>query len=199
MPRSTVSIIVLAIVTLSLIALGSALLMRDAGPVTGQASGTALVGGPFEMINQDGETVTDADFRGRHMLIFFGFTYCPDICPLTLEIVGAALDELGPLSNQIQPIFVSVDPDRDTPDILQDYLSHFGDNFVGLTGSPEQVANMLSAYRVYAAKTGDVDSGDYSMNHSTIIYLMAPDGSFETHFSEFATPQDLAGKIRPNL
>jgi len=196
MPRSKVSLIVLAFVTLSLVGLGSALLMRGTEPSTVQTSGEALVGGPFEMINQKGETVTEADFRGRHMLIFFGFTYCPDICPLTLEIIGAAMDELGPLSERVQPVFVSVDPERDTPEILADYLSYFGDNIVGLTGTPDQVSQMLSTYRVYAAKTGDITSQDYLMDHSTIVYLMGPDGRFMTHFSQITSPQDLAERIR---
>ena len=199
MPRSKISLVVLALVTLSLIGLGSALLLRGDAQIRSQSSGTPLVGGPFEMVNQDGQTVTDADFRGSHMLIFFGFTYCPDVCPLTLEIIGAALDELGPMSDQVQPVFVSVDPERDTPEVLADYLSHFGDNIVGLTGSADQVSDMLAAYRVYAAKTGDVASEDYLMDHSTIIYLMAPDGSFKSHFSQFASPQDLAGQIRAKL
>lgn len=199
MPRSKVSLIVLAFVALSLVGLGSSLLMRDPVPAATQTSGEPLVGGPFEMINQKGETVTEADFRGRHTLIFFGFTYCPDVCPLTLEIIGAAMDELGPIADQVQPVFVSVDPERDTPEIIADYLSYFGDNFVGLTGTADQVAHMLSVYRVYAAKTGDVTSEDYLMDHSTIVYLMGPDGSFMTHFSQIVSPQDLADQIRKNL
>lgn len=199
MPRSKISLIVLAIVTLSLMGLGSTLLIRGTGPATLQTSGEALVGGPFELINQKGETVTEADFRGRHMLIFFGFTYCPDICPLTLEIIGAAMDELGPMSDQVQPVFVTVDPERDTPEVLAEYLSYFGDNIVGLTGTPDQVSHILSIYRVYAAKTGDIASEDYLMDHSTIVYLMAPDGRFMTHFSQIASPQDLADQIRAYL
>ena len=199
MPRSKVSLIVLACVALSLIGLGSALMLRGTEPIAVQTSGEALVGGPFEMINQSGETVTEADFRGRHTLIFFGFTYCPDVCPLTLEIIGAAMDELGPLSEQVQPVFVTVDPERDTPAVLADYLSYFGDNIVGLTGTPAQVADMLSTYRVYAAKTGDVESEDYLMDHSTIVYLMGPDGRFMTHFSQITSPQDLAAQIQAKL
>jgi len=199
MPRSKLSLIVLALVALSLIGLGSALLLRGPGPAAVQTSGEALVGGPFEMINQKGETVTEADFEGRHTLIFFGFTYCPDVCPLTLEIIDAAMDELGPISEQVQPVFVTVDPERDTPDVIAEYLSYFGDNIVGLTGSPAQVADMLSTYRVYAAKTGDITTQDYLMDHSTIVYLMGPDGRFMTHFSQIVSPKDLAAQIRARL
>ena len=133
---------------------GAAILLvttpRGGQPV--QSSGTALVGGPFSLVGADGKTVTDADFRGRYMLVFFGFTHCPDICPAELQVIAQALDKLGDKAKKVVPVFITLDPERDTPQAMADYVKSFGPNFVGLTGSPEAIAAAAKAYRVAYAK-----------------------------------------------
>ena len=160
---------------------GALWLTRSGGPM---GSGVALVGGPFTLTDQTGRRVTDQDFRGKYMLIFFGYTFCPDICPSELQVMSAALDELGPAADKIQPIFVSIDPTRDTPEAMKLYVSNFHPRMVGLTGSDQDIAAVAKAYRVYYAKAkGAENSPDYLMDHSTIVYLMGPDGKFVKHFT----------------
>ena len=147
-------------------------------------SGTALVGGPFSLTDHLGRQATDASFRGKYMLIFFGFTYCPDVCPSELQVMSAALDELGPVGEKIQPVFITIDPARDTPEAMKLYVSNFHPRLVGLTGSDQDIAAVAKAYRVYYAKAkGAENSPDYLMDHSTIVYLMGPDGKFVKHFT----------------
>jgi protein SCO1/2 len=149
----------------------------------GGGTGVALVGGPFSLTDQDGRKVSEKDFLGRHMLVFFGFTYCPDICPTELQVMMAALDAMGTDGEKIQPVFVSIDPERDTPEVMKAYVANFGTRLIGLTGTAEEIAAMAKAYRVYYARAGDTSSPDsYLMDHSSIIYLMGPDGSFVKHF-----------------
>jgi len=151
-------------------------------------SGKALVGGPFELIGKDGKTVTDQDFRGRYMLVFFGYTHCPDICPAELQVMSAALEGLGSDADKIVPIFISVDPERDTPEAVDAYVENFGPNFVGLSGSPEAIAKVAKAYRVTYQKFQDEKTGDnYSVDHSALLYLMGPDGEYITHIP-YGTP-----------
>jgi cytochrome oxidase Cu insertion factor (SCO1/SenC/PrrC family) len=168
-------------------------------PLNG-GSGVALVGGSFTMVNQKGETVTDKTFLGKPMLLFFGFTYCPDICPTELQVMAAALDELGAAGADIQPIFVTVDPERDSPDIMANYVGNFGPRFTGLTGSATQVAEMAGTYRVFYAKQDNPkDPKNYLMDHSAIIYLMGPDGKFLKHFSYSTDAKALAGGLKQAL
>jgi len=151
-------------------------------------SGKALVGGPFELIGKDGKTVTDQDFRGRYMLVFFGYTHCPDICPAELQVMSAALEGLGSDADKVVPIFISVDPERDTPEAVNAYVENFGPNFVGLSGSPEAIAKVAKAYRVTYQKFQDEKTGDnYSVDHSALLYLMGPDGEYITHIP-YGTP-----------
>ena len=159
-------------------------------------SGEALVGGPFSMINHKGEPVTEKNFLGRPMLLFFGFTYCPDVCPTELQVMAAALDELGEKAKDVQPIFVTVDPERDSPEVLAAYVGNFGDRFTGLTGSNEQVAAMAKTYRVFFARQDNKERpGEYLMDHSSIIYLMGPDGKFLKHFTYTTDAKQLAAGI----
>jgi protein SCO1/2 len=145
------------------------------------ATGTALVGGPFSLVDQTGARVTGATFRGKYMLIFFGFTYCPDICPTELQVMSAALEELGPKGETIQPIFITVDPERDSPEVMKAYVANFHPRMVGLTGSMEEISAVAKAYRVYFKKSGEGDA--YLMDHSSIIYLMDKEGKFLKHFT----------------
>jgi cytochrome oxidase Cu insertion factor (SCO1/SenC/PrrC family) len=151
---------------------------------TATGSGTALVGGPFTLTDQDGRKVTDKDFRGRYMLVFFGYTYCPDFCPTELQVMSVALENLGAKADAIQPIFISFDPERDTPEVLKQYVSNFHPRLVGLTGTQEEIAAAAKAYRVYYSKAPNSSAPDtYLMDHSTITYLMDPQGKFLKHFS----------------
>ncbi len=156
------------------------------------------VGGPFALVDMEGRAVTDADFRGRLMLVFFGFTYCPDVCPTALTSIAQALDRLGADADKIAAVFITVDPERDTPEQLKEYVRHFHPRLVGLTGTPEQIAAVAKAYRVYYAKARSpgAPSDDYSMDHTTITYLMGRDGKFLAHFSHGADPEDLAKRVR---
>ena len=164
------------------------------------ATGEALIGGPFTLVNQDGENVTDKTYLGAPMLLFFGFTFCPDVCPTELQVMAAALAELGARGSDIQPVFVTVDPERDNPQVMKDYVANFSDRFIGLTGSPEQVAAMASTYKVYFAKAENKQSPEnYLMDHSSIIYLMGPDGKFLKHFTYSTDAKALAQGIATAL
>jgi protein SCO1/2 len=161
-----------------------------------QSSGTALVGGPFSLVGTDGKSVTDADFRGRYLLVFFGFTHCPDICPAELQVIAQALDKLGDKGKQVVPVFITLDPERDTPQVMSEYVKSFGPNFVGLTGSPEAIAAAAKAYRVAYAKVENKESaGDYSVDHSALAYLMDPEGRYVTHFSYGTSAEQMAEKL----
>jgi protein SCO1/2 len=153
-----------------------------------ESSGKALVGGPFTLVDASGKTVTDQDFRGRYMLIFFGYTHCPDICPAELQVMAGALDQLGEKAKQVVPIFITLDPERDTPEAVGAYVKNFSPNIVGLTGSMEAVATTAKAYRVSFSKFQDQDSGEnYTIDHSALAYLMGTDGEYITHIP-YGTP-----------
>ena len=162
------------------------------GPVS---IGIAQVGGPFNLVNQDGKRVTEKDFRGTYMLVFFGYTYCPDVCPTTLQVMTAALDAMGAKAASIQPIFVTIDPERDTPEILKAYVGNFGSRLIGLTGGAEDIAAAARAYRVYYKKIDQPGGKDYLMDHSSIIYLMGPDGAFLKHFTYTTDAKQLAAGL----
>ncbi len=177
--------------------LGLAALLRPL-PITG--SGTALVGGPFVMVNHLGETVTEKTYTGKYMLVFFGFTFCPDVCPTELQVMTAALEQLGEEAQNIVPILVSVDPGRDTPAAMKAYVENFSPALQGLTGSPEQVAAMAKVYRVFYQRVENAKSpADYTMDHSSIIYLMGPDGKFIKHFSYTTDAAALAAGLKAAL
>jgi protein SCO1/2 len=168
-------------------------LLPSPGSVT---SGKALVGGPFTLTDDTGTRVTDKDYRGRYMLVFFGFTSCPDVCPAGLQLISAALENLGPKADRITPIFVSVDPERDTPEKLAAYVKNFNPRFVGLTGTPEEVAGVAKAYKVYFKKVPNESKPDeYGMDHTSIIYLMDSNGEFVTHFTPTTTVEELTAKL----
>ena len=155
-----------------------------------ETTGTALIGGPFTLVDQNGKTVTDRDFRGKYMLIFFGFTHCPDICPAELQVMSAALDALGSKADEVVPVFVTLDPERDTPEAVGAYVKNFGKNFVGLTGSPTAIANAAKTYRVTYSKLeykGKDGNYGYSIDHSALVYLMDKDGQYLINFT-YGTP-----------
>lgn len=151
-------------------------------PVAAALGNGAQVGGPFELQDQYGQSVSEQTFSGQWLLVFFGFTRCADICPTTLVHMARVLDGLGEQANQVQPLFISLDPERDTPDVLTAYTSFFDERILGLTGSAEQIRHVADSYSVYVEK---VPVGDtYMLDHTGSIYLMAPDGEFAELFSQ---------------
>ena len=160
------------------------------------ASGTALIGGPFSLVDHRGRTVTEGDYRGRYMLVLFGYTHCPDMCPLELQNITGALDLLGPRAEAVQPLFISVDPARDTVEVMKKYVANFHESLVGLTGSGEQVAAAAKVYRVFyrQAEMHDGD-GNYLVDHSAPIYLMDRQGRYLVHFSAATEPEQMADRL----
>ncbi len=159
-------------------------------------SGKALVGGPFSLIDDTGKRVTDQDYRGRYMLVFFGFTSCPDICPAGLQLISAALENLGAKADRVTPIFISVDPERDTPAKIAAYVKNFSPRLVGLTGTPDDIGKVTKAYKVYYKKVPNNSvPGDYGMDHTSIIYLMDPDGEYVSHFTPSTSVDEMTAKL----
>ncbi len=161
----------------------------NAAPVT--------VGGPFTLTAPDGTTVTDETYRGKWLLVFFGYTSCPDICPTTLFEIAAAVEELGADAAELQPIFITVDPERDTPEVMGKYTGSFHPRIVGLTGSPQQIAAVAREYGAYSArgKTG-AGAEDYVVDHSTYIYIMSPEGKFVRGLDPDTPPGRIADTLR---
>ena len=161
--------------------------------------GTVKIGGSFKLINQDQEIVTEKSFPNKYLLVFFGFTNCPDICPLSMDKIIEAMDLLGKKSTKLQPIFITVDPERDTPDILATYVSAFDSRIIGLTGTKDQIKKVSNLYKVYYQKQKGDDKDnqnlDYQVNHSAITYLMSDKGKFIIHFSYGTTAQEMAARL----
>jgi protein SCO1/2 len=162
-----------------------------------RSTGAASIGGPFELVNQDGETVTQDDFAGKYMLAYFGYTFCPDVCPTELQVMGTALDMMPQdIADEITPVFFTVDPQRDTVEAIAEYVPYFHDRMVGLTGSVEQTTAAAKAFRVYYAKAipegQPEDTDSYLMDHSSFVYLMDREGKFVRHFNYGTSPEDMA-------
>src|SRR6201989_3640750 len=155
----------------------------------------AAIGGPFQLTDQAGQSVTDGDLKGKPTLIFFGFTHCPDVCPTSLFEISEVLRALGKDADKVNAYFVSVDPERDTQAAMKDYLSSFDPHLKGLTGDPESVAKVLSAYRVYAKKV-PLKDGDYTMDHTALIYLMDREGNFVAPFNLKRTLEQAATDLK---
>jgi protein SCO1/2 len=168
---------------------------RVSAPVAQQV---AAIGGPFELVDQNGRTVTERDLKGRPFLVFFGFTRCPDICPTTLFEVSEIMRALGKDAERVGALFITVDPERDTPAALKDYLSSFDPHLAGLTGEPAAVAAVAKAYRVYFKKV-PLDQGGYTMDHTAIVYLMDKEGRFVAPFSLKRTTEAAAADLRRYL
>jgi len=157
-----------------------------------------LIGGPFSLTDTEGKHVTDRDFRGKLMLVFFGYTNCPDVCPTELQNMAEVLGKLGPAAAQVAPIFVSVDPERDRPAELATYVKNFDPRIVGLTGTSDEVASAAKAYRVYFRKAaGGPDN--YSVDHSAFVYLMDREGNYLTHFLFNTSPEAISQEIKKYL
>lgn len=172
---------------------------ETAGPGHAISTGAAQVGGPFALVDQDDRIRHDSDFRGRYVLVYFGYTHCPDICPTTLSVIADAFGKIGARKTKLVPLFVSLDPERDTPKVMKTYLAAFGSEFVGLTGSPSAIKHAAEEYRVYYAKH-PLPSGDYSVDHTSVLYLMGPDGKFVTFYADDSLgPDALAEDLRKRI
>ncbi len=168
-------------------------LRSGAGEQTISAPAVQL-GGPFALTDQNGMRRTDDEFRGKYMLVFFGYTYCPDVCPTTLAVISAALDMMGQRGERIAPIFVSIDPERDTPETMKAYLSAYGERWVGLTGTEDEIASIAKAYRVYYRANKD-EGTNYTVDHSGVVYLMKPDGTYLFNYSLSNSPDAMAADL----
>lgn len=172
-----------------------------------RAQGAALVGGPFTLVDQNGKRRGDAEFRGKLMLVMFGYSNCPDVCPISLQIISQALDMLGAEAAKVQPIMITIDPERDTQERLKEYAANFHPSLVALTGTKEALTEAIKGYRVYAAKAkaepahdhGDAQASNYLMDHSSVIYLMGRDGQYLAHFTHTTNAEALAAALRAHL
>ncbi len=184
---------VLAFVVVLAVGVGAWLtLSHSQGGVTG-------IGGPFTLEDGDGHPVTDRDFHGRYLLVYFGYTFCPDVCPTTLNEVATALDTLGPKADRLQVVFITVDPKRDTPSVVRDYAASFSPRIKGLTGTPEQIETAAREYRVYFAPQPATGGGAYTVDHSSILYLMDPEGQFVVPIRTDQTGEAMAAEIAKHL
>ena len=162
--------------------------------------GQTSIGGPFTLVDQNGRTVTEANLKGKPTLIYFGYTYCPDVCPTSLLLMETAIEKLGPdTARKVNLVFITVDPARDTPELLKGYVTNFGPTFIGLTGTPEQVAAAARAYRVYYQKVPGKDGAPYLMDHSSIVYLLDRNGRFVSHFTHEAKAESIAAGVGRQL
>jgi protein SCO1/2 len=186
------AVIALALGLITMVVVGG---RQQAAQTTDSATGQPLVGGPFTLTNQDGQVVDEKILEGKWSLVFFGFTYCPDYCPTTLGVLNAVQERMGDKAKDLQIVFISIDPERDTPQMLKDYLSSdgFPDGVIGLTGTPEQVAQVAKDYRAFYQKVGEGEG--YTMNHGLTVYLMGPDGKFRSAVAHDLGPSRTATLI----
>jgi len=167
--------------------------------IEGLLSGRAPVGGPFELTDQTGHRRTDADFRGKLVVLYFGYTYCPDVCPTELQSISLALNKLGAAAEAVQPLFISVDPERDTPARLADFVASFHPRLIGLTGSLADIRKTAIAYRTFFVKNSAATPGDYSVDHTGFIYLVGKDGRYLGFLPPGLAPDAIAEAIRAQL
>jgi protein SCO1/2 len=159
----------------------------------------SVIGGPFQLTDQNGRKRDSEEFRGKLMLIYFGFTYCPDVCPTALTVVTTALDQLGDQADAVVPILITIDPERDTPAVLKDYVAQFSPRYIGLSGSDRDIAQVAKAFRVYYAKSPGSGGAPYLMDHTSLLYLMDQNGRFHTHFTHNNRAEDIVAAVRKLL
>jgi protein SCO1 len=194
--RTTRPLIVVAAFATSLV-VGLVVMLSLMGGLRGVAA-PAAIGGQFQLTDQTGQTVTEKNLVGRPTLVFFGFTHCPDVCPTELFEISEVLRAMGSDADRVNAYFISVDPERDTTATMKDYLSSFDPRLKGLTGDPDAVAKAISGYRVYARKV-PLKDGDYTMDHTALIYLMDRDGKFVAPFNLKRTPEEAAADLKRYL
>ena len=200
--RTTFVLAVLALIVAAAGLWSLWVLWPRANPAPRPVAVAAEIGGPFALTDQRGERVTDVDLRGHYLLIYFGYTYCPDVCPTELQDMARALDLLGDKASRVTPVFITIDPARDRVAVMADYVAHFHPRLIGLTGTDAEIAQAAKAYRVYYAKvesTGDVDGDSYLMDHSSYIYLVDPEGRFLTVYSYGQSPEDMAADVAARI
>ena len=176
----------------------SAVFLYATGNFGSAGTGSSAIGGPFKLIDQNGNAITDADIKGRPFLVFFGYTHCPDVCPTTLFDVSEVLRALGKDADRTGALFVTVDPERDTPAVMKDYLSSFDPHLRGATGDRTSIDAVEKAYRVYAKKV-PTDNGEYSMDHTALVYLMDKQGRFVAPFNLTRRPEEAAADLKRYL
>jgi cytochrome oxidase Cu insertion factor (SCO1/SenC/PrrC family) len=169
----------------------------DSGKATIRSSGAAAIGGPFHLTDDTGQAVTDKTYAGKYMLVYFGYTFCSDICPTELQAMSRAVALLGHEARSVRPLFITVDPQRDTVQEMADYVAHFAPAPTGLTGTPDEIAAVAKAYRVYYRKEANgPDADNYVMDHTSLIYLMGPDGAYIDNFPPGTKPAEMAERIK---
>lgn len=194
--RPNVRILISVILLIAAAIVWTVFLNKDDTPTAAENS-RALIGGSFELTNHTGQPVTDKDFLGKYMIVYFGYTFCPDVCPMDLQIMADSLRNLAQLDSdkleKITPVFVTIDPERDTVDVMAEYVAFFHEDLIGLTGTVEQVDAIKKAYRVYAAKADD--SPDYLVDHTAYTYFMDTDGTLLKHFNHGEDPEMMASQM----
>jgi protein SCO1/2 len=193
-PRTARLLLVLGAFVAGL-ALFSAIIFIVTGRPPAPIAMPSAIGGPFQLVDQNSKPITDQDLKGQPFLVFFGFTHCPDVCPTTLFEVSEVLRALGPEGGRVRALFVTVDPERDTPEKLKDYLSSFDPRVIGVTGDAAAIAAMEKSYRVYAKKV-PLDGGNYTMDHTAIVYLMDKAGRFVAPFNLKRRPEEAAADLK---
>lgn len=194
-PRTTRLLLILAAFMAGLVLCFTVVLIVTGRGPESFAGTSAAIGGPFKLTDQNGKQITDRDLKGRPSLVFFGFTHCPEVCPTALFDISEILNKLGPDAAKVNAVFITVDPERDTPAVLKDYLASFNPRLVGIGGDAEALAAVAKAYRVYYKKVPTKD-GDYTMDHTAIVYLMDRNGQFVAPFSLKRKPEEGAAELR---
>jgi cytochrome oxidase Cu insertion factor (SCO1/SenC/PrrC family) len=192
-----------ALIVVASLFLSSGLALAEEQPSAAQMMddlmyGRGSVGGPFTLADQTGKLRSDSEFRGKLMIVYFGYTFCPDVCPADLMAITQALDALGPLADGVQPVFITIDPERDTK-VLGEYVSAFHRSLVGLTGSPEEIRKVANAYKAFYVKVPDAQGGDYSIDHTGVIYLMGRGGEYLGFMPPQTSPERLTEILRKYL
>ena len=173
--------------------LGAVALLSIGRPAPAQNAQADAIGGAFTLTNGDGKTVTATDLHGKYLLVYFGYTFCPDVCPTTLADIAQALDKLGAKADRVQPLFITVDPARDTPAVMRHYVTAFSPRIEGLTGTPAEIADVAKKYHVYyAVHPASAGSSDYTVDHSSVLYVMGPDGGFAGIIRADQSPDGIA-------
>ena len=199
MKPATVRVVVMLSAFVAGLVLFSAIILLVSGRTpTTLAPQAAAIGGPFQLVNEDGKVTTEQDFKGKPFLVFFGFTHCPDVCPTALFEVSEIFRKLGKEADRARAVFITVDPERDTPEKLKEYLSSFDPHLSALTGDPAAIAQVTKSYRVYSKKV-PLDGGEYTMDHTAIVYLMDKEGRFVAPFNLKRKPEEAAAELRRYL
>jgi len=195
LPVIGVMLAALAVIAVASWVAWSWILNGDHGSTGAGLRTEADIGGPFQLTDHHGNPVTDKTYRGQYLLVYFGYGFCPDVCPTELANIASSMDLLGPKAEKVTPLFITVDPERDTAEFLADYVQSFHPRLIGLTGTPAQIAAVAKAYKVYYAKSRKSAGKDYLMDHTSFVYLMGPDGTFLTMFRGQTDPKAIAETI----